>query len=38
MKVLEVSAKTGQGMTDLIELLEAGLTAARGGVVAGVTP
>ena len=24
MKVLEISAKTGQGMTDLIELLEAG--------------
>ncbi len=38
MKVLEVSAKTGQGMTDLIELLEAGLTAARGGAVAGVSP
>jgi hydrogenase nickel incorporation protein HypB len=38
MKVLEISAKTGQGMTNLIELLEAGLAAARGGVVAGVTP
>ncbi len=38
MKVLEISAKTGLGMTDLIELLEAGLAAARGGAVAGVTP
>ena len=30
MKVLQVSAKTGQGMADFIELLEAGLAVARG--------
>ena len=35
MKVFQVSAKTGQGMTDYLELLETGLLAARGGAVAG---
>jgi len=35
MKVFQVSAKTGEGMTDYLELLETGLLAARGGAVAG---
>jgi hydrogenase nickel incorporation protein HypB len=35
MRVLQVSAKTGQGMTDFLDLLEAGLLAARGTAVAG---
>jgi hydrogenase nickel incorporation protein HypB len=38
MKVLQVSAKTGQGMDELLQLLEAGLTAARSGAVAEVSP
>jgi hypothetical protein len=35
MKVLQVSAKTGLGMRDLLDLLESGLVAARSGAVAG---
>lgn len=38
MKVLQVSAKTGQGMDELLQLLEAGLRAARSGAVAEVSP
>jgi hydrogenase nickel incorporation protein HypB len=34
MKVLQVSAKTGEGMGDLLALLESGLAAARGASVA----
>jgi hypothetical protein len=33
MKVLQVSAKTGQGMSDFIELLETGLGVARSDAV-----
>ena len=36
MRVLELSARTGQGMAGLIELLEGGLVAARGGAAAGI--
>ena len=35
MKVLRVSARTGDGMTEYLGLLEAGLAAARGTVAAG---
>jgi hypothetical protein len=35
MKVLGVSARTGGGMPEYRELLEAGLAAARGTVAAG---
>jgi hydrogenase nickel incorporation protein HypB len=35
MRVLEVSAKTGQGMSDFLHLLESGLATARSGAVAG---
>jgi hydrogenase nickel incorporation protein HypB len=35
MKVLQVSAKTGQGMPEYLELLEAGLLAARTTALAG---
>jgi hydrogenase nickel incorporation protein HypB len=38
MKVLQVSAKTGQGMDDFLQLLEGGLHAARSGAAAGVAP
>jgi hydrogenase nickel incorporation protein HypB len=38
MKVLQVSAKTGQGMDDFLQLLERGLEAARSGAAAGVAP
>ena len=37
MKVLQLSAKTGEGMSDFIELLEAGLGAARGDAAATAT-
>jgi len=35
MKVLGVSARTGAGMTEYLDLLEAGLAAARGTAAAG---
>ena len=35
MKVLGVSARSGAGMNEYLELLEAGLAAARGAAVAG---
>jgi hypothetical protein len=38
MTVLQVSARTGQGMDDLLRLLEGGLLAARSGAAAGVAP
>jgi hydrogenase nickel incorporation protein HypB len=38
MKVLQVSAKTGQGMDAFLQLLEGGLHAARSGAAAGVAP
>jgi hydrogenase nickel incorporation protein HypB len=38
MKVLQVSAKTGQGMEEFLQLLERGLAAARSGTAAGVAP
>jgi hypothetical protein len=33
MKVLQVSTKTGEGMSDFIELLDTGLGVARGYAV-----
>jgi hydrogenase nickel incorporation protein HypB len=35
MKVFQLSAKTGEGMAEYLELLQAGLLAARGTAVAG---
>ena len=38
MKVLQVSAKTGEGMDKLLELLVSGLAAVRDGATAGLVP